>query len=277
MKPQAYLPLITYADPNSDAIATNATAVAKQLDLSLHAMAVNADIPQISSALSRVVLNVPEMIRNAEVTSSQHGERLLELTRDAAKSRNVEFTSEAITETPPLLAATASLHARYYDLTIAGWEAGNDTSRTTVETLVFGSGRPTIILPDTVTPQNFEHIAIAWDGSRVAARALADAHLFISKAKRVSVLTVVDEKRLARDIGETLASALEKRGIEAAAVPLRCEGKTVAEALQTSAIEREASLLVMGGYGHSRLRDFVLGGATEGVLKDVRLPILLAH
>lgn len=277
MKPQAYLPLITYADPNSDAIATNATAVAKQLDLSLHAMAVNADIPQISSALSRVVLNVPEMIRNAEVKSSQHGERLLELTRDAAKSQNVEFTSEAITETPPLLAATASLHARYYDLTIAGWEAGNDTSRTTLETLVFGSGRPTIILPDTVTPQNFEHIAIAWDGSRVAARALADAHLFISKAKRVSVLTVVDEKRLARDIGETLASALEKRGIEATAVPLRCEGKTVAEALQTSAIERGASLLVMGGYGHSRLRDFVLGGATEGVLKDVRLPILLAH
>lgn len=277
MKPQAYLPLITYPDPNSDAIAAHAAAVAKYLDVSLHAMAVNADIPQVSSALSRVVLNVPEMIRNAENASSQHGERLLELTRDAAKAQNVAFSSEAITETPPLLAATASLHARYYDLTIAGWEAGNDTSRTTVETLVFGSGRPTLILPEAVSPQSFEHIAIAWDGSRVAARALADAHQFLAKAKRVSVLTVVDEKRLARDAGEKLAAALEKRGIEAVGVPLHCKGSTIAETLQNSAIDRGASLLAMGGYGHSRLRDFVLGGATEGVLKDARLPILLAH
>src|SRR5690606_18713267 len=150
------------------------------------------------SALSRVLLDVPEMIRDAEAASRRRGDHLLAAVRTQAEAAGVAVTTGTITETPPLLAATAALHARYYDLALLGWEKDNATSRATLEAAVFGAGRPAVVLPETVTPGSFGHVAIAWDGSRVAARALADAQAFLAKATRVSVLTVVDEKPLAR-------------------------------------------------------------------------------
>lgn len=274
---QALVPLVTYTDPNSDAVAANAVAVASRIGASIHALAINADIPQVSSALSRVLLNVPQMINEAEAASRRRGEHLLALIREKAQGAGVGFSAGATTETPALLSATAALHARYYDLSLIGWEKDNATSRATAESVVFGSGRPAVLLPETVEPGSFDHIAVAWDGSRVAARALADAQPFMARASRVSVLTVVDEKELARDAAERLAAALSARGFEAVAVPLHAAGRPVATMLQQSAIERGCGLLVMGAFGHSRMRDFILGGATEGILGELSLPVLLAH
>ena len=79
--------------------------------------------------------------------------------------------------------------------------------------------------------------------------------------------------------GETqrLADALRKRGLVAEGFAIEARDCSIGESLQVGAIEHGARLLVMGGYGHSRMRDFVLGGATEGVLNDLRLPVLLSH
>ena len=277
MKIEALVPLVTYTDPNSDAIAANAVAVAARLGASIHALAVNADIPEVSSALSRLLLDVPEMIRDAEAMSRKRGEHLLALIREKAEAAGVEVSTGAVSETPPLLSATAALHARYHDLSLIGWEKDNPTSRATAESIVFGSGRPAMLLPEQAEPKSFDHVAVAWDGSRVAARALADAQPVLMRASRVSVLTAVDEKPMERDVGERLVARLEKRGLEAAAVPLRAEGRPVAEVLQQSALERGCALLVMGAFGHSRVRDFVLGGATEGMLDELGLPVLLSH
>ena len=274
---QALVPLVTYTDPNSDAIAANAVEVARQLGVAIHALAINADIPQVSSALSRLLLDVPRMIHDAEAASRQRGEHLLALVKEKAGEAGVEFSAGTTTETPALLSATAALHARYYDLSLVGWEKDNPTSRAVAESVVFGSGRPAVLLPEQAGPKPFDHIAVAWDGSRVAARALADAQPFMARASRVSVLTVVDEKPLSRDSGERLAGVLARRGVEAAAVPLRSEGRPVADMLQQSANERGCSLLVMGAFGHSRIRDFILGGATEGILAELSLPVLLSH
>jgi len=177
-----------------------------------------------------------------------------------------------------MMADVAGEHARYYDFSLVGWEAGNITSQATAEAVVFGSGRPTILLPELVDISAIDHVAIAWDGSRVAARAVADAQAFLKRADRVSVLTVVDEKPLKEKAAhERLASALRQRGIEAEAVSIRGQDCPVAQTLQETAIERDCQLLVMGGYGHSRLRDFVLGGATQGVLFNLLVPVLLSH
>ena len=75
MKLQAFLPLVTYADPNSDAIAANAVAVAAKFGADLHALAINADIPPLSNSLTRFLLDVPEMIRAAETRGQERGER----------------------------------------------------------------------------------------------------------------------------------------------------------------------------------------------------------
>lgn len=277
MKLQAFLPLVTYTDPNSETVASNAAAVAALLGADLTVLAVNVTIPQVSNALSRFLLDVPDMIRQAETTSRKHGERLTAAVEAAAEAAGVAMSAETVSETQPLMAATAALHARYHDLVLVGLEADNPTSRVTAESAVFGSGRPVVLLPEAVDAGAFDHVAIAWDGSRVAARAVADARPFIARAKKVSVLTVADEKKLVVEDGERLAAALGRGGVEAEAVVLQGKGEAVAKTLQDGAKARGCGLLVMGGYGHSRIRDFVIGGATEGVLKSLSMPVMLSH
>jgi nucleotide-binding universal stress UspA family protein len=134
------------------------------------------------------------------------------------------------------------------------------------------------LLPELTTISGIDHVAIAWDGSRVAARAVADAAPLLERAAKVSVITVVDEKPLDReDLAERLARGLSRRGVASQAFAVTCEDCPIGVTLQESAIERGAKMLVMGGHGHSRVRDFVLGGATEDVLDDLRLPLLLSH
>ena len=278
MKLQAFLPLVTYADPNSDAIAANAVAVAAKFGADLHALAINADIPPLSNSLTRFLLDVPEMIRAAETRGQERGEHLLAEVTKSATLAGVDVTTNAVATPLTLLGDTAATHARYFDLSLVGWEAGNSTSRMTAEAVIFGSGRPALLLPEFWKVDSMDHVAIAWDGSRVAARAVADAGPFLQRASRISILTVFDEKPLKeKDPGERLAHGLRKRGLSADVLPVRAEDCPIAETLQQKTIERGGSLLVMGGYGHSHVRDFVLGGATDGVLGDLLLPVLFSH
>jgi nucleotide-binding universal stress UspA family protein len=278
MKLQAILPMVTYLDCNSDAVAANAVGMAEQLGADLHAAAFNADIPDVSNALSRFLLKLPELIKEAEALSRSRGERLLGLVKEQAASRKLNLTTSASTAALALLGDAAAAEARYFDFALLGWEAGNPTSRATAEAVVFGSGRPAILLPELTTISGIDHVAIAWDGSRVAARAVADAAPLLERAAKVSVITVVDEKPLDReDLAERLARGLSRRGVASQAFAVTCEDCPIGVTLQESAIERGAKMLVMGGHGHSRVRDFVLGGATEDVLDDLRLPLLLSH
>lgn len=278
MKLKAILPLVTYPDCNSDAVAANAVAMASHLGADLHAAAFNADIPDVSNALSRFLLKLPDLIREAETLSRRHGERLLGLVGEQAARGGLHLTTSTSTAALALLGEAAAAEARYFDVALLGWEAGNPTTRSSAESVVFGSGRPAILLPELGSTGKIDHVAIAWDASRVAARAVADATLLLERAANVSVLTVVDEKPLAHeDAGERLAAGLRERGIAAEGLAIRGEDCPIGITLQERAIERGAKLLVMGGYGHSRVRDFVLGGATEDVLDDLRLPVLFSH
>lgn len=277
MKLQTFLPLVTYTDPNSEMVAANAVNVAALLGADLNVLAVNVAVPQVSTALSRFLLDVPDMIRQAEATSRSHGEQLIEAVKAAAGPAQVTVRTETKAETPPLLGATAAIAARYYDIALVGWESDNQTAQNTAESLVFGAGRPVTLLPPEIDIAAFDHVAIAWDGSRVAARAVADARPFLARASRVSVLSVVDEKPLTTGDGEQLAASLRHAGIEAEAVMLNGGRKAIATTLQEAAAERGCGLLVMGGYGHSRIRDFVMGGATEGVLRALTMPVMLSH
>lgn len=278
MQLQAFIPLVTYPEPNSDAIAANAIAVAAQIGASIHALALNADIPPVSNALSRLLLGVPEMIREAEALSRQRGDHLLATINTQASAVGVEATTNAIAVQPALLGDAAAAHARYFDLSLIGWEAGNPTSRMTAEAVIFGSGRPAVLLPELSNVAAVDQVAIAWDGGRVAARAVADAQPFLARSTHITVLTVIDEKPLKEEqAGERLAGGLRKRGLEVDVAAIRAEDCPIAETLQQTAIERGCKLLVMGGYGHSRVRDFVLGGATQGVLDDLLMPVLISH
>ena len=278
MKLHAFAPLATYPEANSETSAAHLVSAAAALDAKLHVLALNAQIPDVSNALSKFLLDTPRMVREAEAESRDRGEHLLGIVRDKAQALSVACETDSIAAPITSIGEIAGRRARYFDLTLLGWEAENATSRAMAESVIFECGRPVLLLPELSDIGSFDHVAIAWDGSQVAARAVADARIFLERATRISVLTVVDEKPLDESgIGEKLAAALLDHNLPAQSVALEAEDCPIAETLQQEAISRGCKLLVMGGYGHSRMRDFVLGGATEGVLSDLLMPVLLSH
>jgi nucleotide-binding universal stress UspA family protein len=278
VKTIALLPVITYPEPNPEMVVPRAVAMAAALGAQLHALAINVEIRNISNALSRRLVDVPKMTREAEALCRDRGEAFLAKVVLEAKRAGVDSTTDAVASNAPLLNDTAAIEARYHDFVLCAWEANNSTTRRTAQAIVFGSGRPTILLPEVEPARKLDKVAIAWDGSRVAARAVADAHHVLRRASKITVLTVTGEKSLQEtDAAQRLTQGLNLRGLSAEAMPFVSEDCPVEVSLQERAIEIGADLMIMGAFGHTRLRDFVLGGATKGILSDVRLPIMLSH
>lgn len=151
--------------------------------------------------------------------------------------------------------------------------------RSLIEAVVFGSGRPVLLIPEE-GKMTFavDRVSIAWDYSRTAARAVADAMPLLAKAKRVHIITVTDDKELRpRMDAHELARHLARHGVEVVVDQALRGNMSIGDALFRESAAINAELLVMGGFGHSRLRDFVLGGATQQVLSGAPLPILMSH
>ena len=116
------------------------------------------------------------------------------------------------------------------------------------------------------------------DGSRVAARSVSDARFLLERAASIHVITVTDEKPLKeKDAGERLAASLREAGLKAEFAAIRAEDVPIAATLQHHAARMGADLLVMGGYGHTRLREIVLGGVSHGVMQRMTVPVLMSH
>jgi len=119
---------------------------------------------------------------------------------------------------------------------------------------------------------------VAWDFSRSAARAVADAIPILEKAKTVRIVTVTNEKVIdTRHSSEELAKNLSRHGIDVIVDRVEAAGRSIGESLTREIASCNADVLVMGAYGHSRFREFVLGGATQSMLSKPLLPILFSH
>jgi nucleotide-binding universal stress UspA family protein len=164
------------------------------------------------------------------------------------------------------------------DLAIAprGVPGSNAVARSTLEALLLETGRP-LLIPGTLKPlPDFaERVAIAWKPTPQAARAVAFAMPFLARAKEVAILTV-EEEEARRDDAERLVSQLVWHGIRSTVARL-VPGSAGPAATLLAAASARAGLLVMGGYGHTRLREWVFGGFTQLVLDSATLPVLMAH
>ncbi len=119
---------------------------------------------------------------------------------------------------------------------------------------------------------------VCWDGSRPAARAIADAMPFLEKAKRVELVIVTNEPGKKDEIeGADMGQHLARHGLKVEVKRINSGGIDVADALLSHAADSGADFIVMGGYGHSRLREFVLGGVTHSMLRTMTVPVLLSH
>lgn len=272
----AYMPLNSYPDAIPAEPVQAAVGMAGAMGLDLHVATLAVDVPPLNPPLGSLVLNIPDMARQAEERSRAECSRLAGLVRQAQVGRAPEIEERPVR--PGGAPDAAAEQARYFDLSLLPWASEVPDAPEMAQAVIFGSGRPVLVVPAGARVHRIDHLAIAWDGSRVAARALGDALELVPQGCRVTVLTIEGEKPLGdKGMAATLAAALERRGFAARAHGAVLGYRGIAEALQDEALQVGASLLAMGGFGHSRLRDFILGGATEGVFLDLRLPVLLSH
>lgn len=277
MKKTALVALVTYPEPLPGDCLKAIVEFAGKAGLDLHALVLHADFPSVANALSSLLLDVPKMIRDAEALSRTNGDVLLSAITKLATEAGVGIEAAARNSLPELAGDAAAEEARYFDLSLVPMPKNGEQGRAIAEGLVFGSGRPAILVPET-RERGLRRAVVAWDGSRVAARAVNDALSLLGEMEQVTILSVLNDKPLpADDLGDKLAARLVKRGLPARAVAIELEDQPIGLTLQDFAVQDGAGLLVMGAYGHSRLRDFVLGGATKAILEDLRLPVLMSH
>ena len=182
---------------------------------------------------------------------------------------------------------TLALHGRYVDLLVVGQrdpsgETGADDP-SIPDHLILSAGRPALVIPYTGQfPVVGERVMVAWDASRLAARAVNDALPLMARAKSVVVLAVNpvvrDDERGHGDIPcADICLHLARHGIRAEAQQIYADDLDVGEMLLSRAADQGIDLMVCGAYGHARWREVVLGGVTRHLLAHMTLPVLMSH
>jgi nucleotide-binding universal stress UspA family protein len=210
----------------------------------------------------------------------------VQATRARARLAREEVSSEVrLTEVMLLWSEeTAALHARHADISVIG---GPDPKRDsprfalTFKSLLLNSGRPVLLVPRgatlTAPPRR---VVVAWKPTGEASRALHDALPLLTRASQIDVLMIdpsVTEGRHGQQPGADIAQHLARHGLTVNVVGQPKAGLSVGANLLLHMQDVDADLLVMGGYGHARWREVVLGGATHSILEGATRPVLFSH
>jgi nucleotide-binding universal stress UspA family protein len=226
----------------------------------------------------------PETLGAQLRAAADEAAALLDRVRTMAEALDVPI--ELRQETAPVdglpsILARQALHA---DLAIVGQpNPGIDglDDAMLAESAFLRTGRPALVVPYAgAGPEPPTRALVSWDGSAAAARAVNDALPLLVAAERVVVI-VVDPDRLGERVGQQpgadLGVHLARHGVKVEVKAVSGGGLGVGDVLLAEAVDLAADLLVMGGFGHSRLRELILGGTTRHVLKHMTLPVLFSH
>jgi nucleotide-binding universal stress UspA family protein len=171
--------------------------------------------------------------------------------------------------------------ARRFDIAVVGQARPGEgaSEELLIEGALFESGRPVVVVP-YVQPQrlSLERVLVCWDGSRPATRAIADALPFLQRAKAIEIVAVSGERGKGRElVGTNMARHLSRHGLEVELKRISAGDVDVPSTIRKHAVDGGADFMVMGGYGHSRLREFILGGVTRTILASTTIPVLMSH
>ena len=170
---------------------------------------------------------------------------------------------------------------RRFDLAVIGQSEPDRTglAEPLIEAAMFESGRPLVVVPYIQkTGLALNRVMVCWDGGRMAARAIGDALPFLERAKQVDLVIVTSESGKSDQIpGADMGQHLARHGIKVEVKRIVSPDNDVPNTLLSYAADNATDFIVMGGYGHSRLREFVLGGVTRSILASMTAPTLLAH
>jgi len=183
------------------------------------------------------------------------------------------------------VADMVGLHARYHDLMVLRQTDPNaevpQGGRSVIEDIVLSSGRPAVIVPYIGPGKTIgKKVTVAWDASREAARAVADALPLLKAADSVSVLVVNPKEGRyghGQEPGADIARHLARHNISATVDQEHFHDITIGEAILSQVADNGSDLLVMGAYGHSRLRELILGGVTQTIFHNMTIPVFVSH
>lgn len=277
MATDLFVPLLTYPDPSPEAGLLRAVDFAATIGGRLSALTHVVTIPRVSNPLAAAVVDIPALSAAVEAGSRKAGEDLDRHLTGQARRMAVELTSETLAcraEEIPILFAE---RARTHDLSLVAFDGGSEAHRGLAEGLLFESGGPVVFFPGNDAAAHFETVAVAWDGSAPAARAVRDAMPILRRSGNVVVLSASGDKPIAEERVGALRAFLTRQDVETLHAEVPIAGTSIGDALQQTALAQDAGLLVMGAYGHSRLRQFVLGGATRSVLTGMSLPVFMSR
>jgi nucleotide-binding universal stress UspA family protein len=272
------LTLTSYPEPTPVFVVEDAVAVAAALGAHIAGLSCEMNVQLPGHFISGSMVGLPGIIAGEAAKSRRNAQGLVASFEAAGAKAGV--SRESILqkcksfEVPDLLVE----YARLRDLTIMPVPDSYD--QWYAEAVIFGSGKPTLILPQSPRSRQFQlgTVAVAWDFSRAAARAVADAVPILEKAREVRIVTVANEKVLdSKHSAEELAKNLSRHGIDVVLDKVDAAGRTIGEVLEAYAASCKADILVMGAYGHSKFREFFLGGATKSLLSKPPIPILFSH
>ena len=171
--------------------------------------------------------------------------------------------------------------ARRFDLAIVGQAEPekDEVEELVAESTLFESGRPVIVVPYIQkAPLKLARVMVCWDGSRQATRAIADAMPLLERAGQVELVIIANERGKQDEIaGADMGQHLARHGLKVDVNRITEGDIDVADALLSHTADAGVDFMVMGGYGHSRLREFVLGGVTRSVLRSMTIPVLMSH
>jgi nucleotide-binding universal stress UspA family protein len=215
----------------------------------------------------------------------RHNQAAIEAARErfAAASARAGVKAEALTLSASLDGAGDRFGqiARRFDLAVVGQAEPESSAieEKIVEAALFDSGRPVIVVPYIQkAPLKLDRVMVCWDGSRAAARAIADAMPLLERAGLVEVVIIANERgKLDKIEGADMGQHLTRHGLKVEVKRIDYGNVDGADALLSHAADSDVDFIVMGGYGHSRLREFVLGGVTRSILRTMTAPVLMSH
>jgi nucleotide-binding universal stress UspA family protein len=202
---------------------------------------------------------------------------------NAVQSAHVRGGEMRIVEGHPVRRAIAEM--RCADLSVLSQGNANGDARgferDLAEQALLANGAPVVFVPHAPASSSVgQRIVIAWDGGREAGRAVRDALPLLSLAKRVTVLSLGSRAQLGDDLSRSqarLAAYLQLHGVESFSRNMECAANEVGGLLLSQLADLDADLLVMGAYGHARIREIVLGGVTRTILDSMTVPVLMSH
>ena len=222
---------------------------------------------------------VVQIVSDLEEQARQEGDATAKRLTERLTGLQVPSELRRFDETLGTMSIKVAEQARYADLFVTTRPDGAGDEPVwldRVEAVLFGSGRGLMIVPPGWHRHGpIQTVLVAWNGSRESARALSDGLSFIAKATRVAVLMIGPQT--GAEAGTEIKAHLNRHGILSEVITVESEGRRVADIVLEEAESVSADLIAMGGYGHTRLREQIFGGATLDMLTLADRPVLMAH